>query len=286
MYTITGKTRLLGIIGDPVDHSLSPPMQNAAIAALGVDYIYVPFAVKPVDLATAIAGLDAIGVLGFNATIPHKQAIIPFLDKITDRAKLIGAVNTVWRTPSGWAGTNTDVDGFLAPLKDFDKDWTAIAPVILGCGGAARAVVVGLLELGCPAVTVVGRNLEKLAVFEESWQASGLGDRVRTARWDVLPALLPEAELLVNTTPIGMMPHSDRSPVEAALMERLPSSAIAYDLIYTPSPTVFLKQARQQGLIAIDGLEMLVQQGAAALALWLNRPAPADIMRHALRSVF
>jgi shikimate dehydrogenase len=282
MQAISGKTQLLGVIGYPIEHSLSPPMHNAAIAYLGLDYVYLPFAIKPEDLEKAIAGFEAIGIQGFSITIPHKQAIIPLLGEISGRAKLIGAVNTVWRTESGWAGTNTDVDGFLAPLRTLDRDWAAIAPIILGNGGAARAVAVGLLELGCLEVEVVGRNPEKLAQFDRSWQSSGLESRIHTHSWDRLPDLLPQAELLVNTTPIGMTPQTGRSPVDLSLMERLPATAIAYDLIYTPNPTAFLQQAGQLALIAIDGLEMLVQQGAAALEIWLDRPIPIEIMRQAL----
>lgn len=282
MQTITGKTQLLGVIGDPVAHSLSPLMHNAAIATLGVDYVYVPFAIKPENLESAIAGFEAIGVRGFSITIPHKQAIIPYLSEITDKAKLVGAVNTVWRTPSGWSGTNTDVEGFVAPLRALTRPWSTITPVILGHGGAARAVIVGLLELGCPEVKIVGRNLDKLDHFQQSWENTSLADKINVYSWDNLAQLLPQAELLVNTTPVGMAPHRDRSPVDASLWGSLAQNAIVYDLIYTPNPTLFLKQAQEQGAVIIDGLEMLVQQGAAALQIWLDRPVPVEVMRQRL----
>jgi shikimate dehydrogenase len=281
--TIKGKTQLLGVIGDPVAHSLSPLMHNAAIATLGLDYVYVPFAIKPENLAAAIAGFEAIGVRGFSITIPHKQAIIPYLSEITDKAKLVGAVNTVWRTATGWSGTNTDVEGFISPLKDLDRDWSAITPVILGHGGAARAVIVGLLEMGCPDVKIIGRNPDKLSQFQQSWANTPLENKIKVYSWENLSQLLPQSELLVNTTPVGMAPHRDRSPVEAALWKSLAQNAIAYDLIYTPNPTLFLAQAQEQGAIIIDGLEMLVQQGAAALQIWLNQPVPVAVMRQRLR---
>jgi shikimate dehydrogenase len=282
MLPITGKTQLLGIIGHPVEHSLSPIMQNAAIAALGLDFIYLPFAVAPANLKDAIAGFAATGVVGFNATIPHKQAIMPFLQELTATATAIGAVNTVWRTESGWHGTNTDVTGFIAPLQALNRDWTQIVPVVLGNGGAARAVVAGCVELGCPQVAVIGRNNEKLTQFKQSWQNTPFADAVTTHAWDELATLVSTTPLLVNTTPVGMSPQVDASPVTEAILDRLPAEAIAYDLIYTPRPSQFLRQAQQRGAMIIDGTEMLVQQGAAALQLWLQQPVPVEVMRTAL----
>ena len=283
MQIITGKTKLLGIIGDPVEHSLSPVMQNAAIAALGVDYIYIPFPVKSQHLEIALAGFSTIGVKGFNITIPHKQAVIPLLSEVTTTAQLVGAVNTVWWTEKGWQGTNTDVIGFLAPLKPLSRDWQQITPVILGNGGAARAVVVGLAELGCPKIHVVGRNQAKLDQFKQSWANSELNAAISVHSWDELSKVVSATDLIVNTTPIGMSPHCDRSPVEHSLWQQVPRNAIAYDLIYTPSPTQFLKDAQQYDLTIIDGADMLVYQGAAALELWLQQSVPIEVMSQALR---
>lgn len=280
---ISGKTKLLGIIGDPVTHSMSPVMQNAAIAHLGLDYIYVPFPVLPDRIEAAIAGFTAIGVQGFNITIPHKQAIIPYLTEISDEAKAVGAVNTAWRTEQGWSGTNTDVIGFLAPLRSLDWDWRQVTPIVLGNGGAARAVVAGFAKLGCPKLHLVGRSSEKLEQFVTSWQRSPLQIELIPRTWDALDELIAIASLLVNTTPIGMHPHTQASPLSDEQMKRLPSSAIAYDLIYTPSPTQFLRQAAAQGAQTIDGTEMLVHQGAAALEQWVGHPAPIEIMRQALQ---
>ena len=283
MRSITGKTKLLGIIGDPVEHSLSPVMHNAAIANLGLDYIYVPFPVKQ-DLEQAIAGFTATGIVGFNITIPHKQNIIPLLTEISDDAANIGAVNTVWRTESGWKGTNTDAVGFIAPLKTMSRDWTQMTPVVLGNGGAARAVIAGLTNLGCPQINVIGRNPDKLARFYQSWtHATNIYSILKIHNWDNLSSLIPAADLLVNTTPVGMSPHTDASPVDESLMQKLKTDAIAYDLIYTPNPTQFLKLAQNRGATAIDGLEMLLQQGVAALEIWLQQPVPVDVMRDSLK---
>lgn len=281
---ITGKTKLLGIIGDPVEHSLSPVMHNAAIANLGLDYVYVPFAVKQADLEQAIAGFGTFDLQGFSITIPHKQAIIPFLSHVWADAANIGAVNTVWRTASGWHGTNTDAEGFIAPLKSMSQNWSEITPVILGIGGAARAVIAGLINLGCSQIHVVGRNRDKLARFYHSWQhAPQITAKLKIHDWDQLSSLVPAADLLVNTTPVGMSPKIDASPIDAALMQKIKPKAIVYDLIYTPSPTQFLQQAQAQGAITIDGLEMLLQQGVAALKIWLQQPIPVEVMRDSLK---
>jgi shikimate dehydrogenase len=251
---------------------------------LGLDYIYVPFPVKPGDLATVLAGFNAVNLIGFSITIPHKQEIIPLLTEISEDAANIGAVNTVWRTASGWKGTNTDAEGFVAPLKVLDRDWSKITPVILGHGGAARAVIAGLANLGCSEIHVVGRNIDKLARFYQSWgHAPKITALLKIHNWDNLSSLIPAADLLVNTTPVGMSPNAEASPVEASLMQKLKPKAIAYDLIYTPNPTQFLKLAQAEGIMAIDGLEMLLQQGVAALQIWLQQPVPVEVMRDSLK---
>lgn len=281
---ITGKTKLLGVIGYPIEHSLSPVMHNAAIAQLGIDYVYLPFPIKPEDLHTAIQGFAAIGVVGFSVTIPHKQAILRFLSAVEPIAQAVGAVNTVIKKNNSWIGTNTDIEGFLAPLQAHQQNWSQKIAVILGNGGAARAVVAGCAKLGCAEIHVVGRNVQRLRDFSQSWENSPLQVNLNVHRWDELPELIPQADLLVNTTPIGMYPKIDESPLSAAEMANLSSQAIAYDLIYTPNPTKFLQQAQQIGVTAIDGLEMLVQQGAAALKIWLQRESvPVDVMRQALQ---
>lgn len=280
---ITGKTKLLGVIGHPVEHSLSPVMHNAAIASLGVDYIYLPLPVSPSDLPAAIAGFSAIDLQGFSVTIPHKQAIIPLLSEVSPVARAVGAVNTVWRLPNGWAGMNTDVQGFLSPLLELEGDWSETTAVILGIGGASRAVVAGCAQLGVREICVVGRDRAKLAAFKHSWMNSSIPVNLFTHTLEELPHLLSRSQLLVNATPVGMYPKVDETPVTAAQMAHLPAGAIVYDLIYTPNPTLFLKIARDCGALAIDGLEMLVQQGAAALQIWLQQPVPADVMRQSLR---
>ncbi len=280
---IQGTTKLLGVIGDPIEHSLSPVMHNAAIAQMGVDYVYLPFPVQSKDLDAALAGFEAIGVVGFNITIPHKQAILSRLSQVSKLAEAIGAVNTVWRTSKGWEGTNTDVFGFLAPLQNLNQSWSEKTAIILGNGGASRAVVAGCAELGIRNIYVIGRNLKKLEEFQQSWLESPLALSLNIQTWENLSEIIHQADLLVNTTPVGMYPHIEHSPVTEAVMNRIQSHLIAYDLIYTPNPTRFLTLAKANGAIILDGLEMLVQQGAAALQLWLQQEVPVDVMRQSLQ---
>lgn len=291
MLPITGTTKLLGVIGHPIAHTFSPAMHNAAIAALGLDYRYMAFDVAPADLATALAGFAAIGVVGCSVTIPHKQAIMPLLTQISPLADAVGAVNTIWNTPTGWCGTNTDIDGFLAPLAAMQRDWRKTTAIVLGNGGAARAVVAGCHQLGCQEIEVFGRDASKLANFAASWQdiqlqtiageTSPVG--VGTQLWSELPTFIDRDNLLViNSTPIGMYPQVDDSPIDPAMMSKLGKNSIVYDTIYTPRPTKFLQLAATNGAMTIDGLEMLIHQGAIAFELWLQQSPPIEIMRQAL----
>ena len=279
---VSGTTKVLGVMGFPVSHSLSPVMHNAAIAAMQLDYVYVPLPIPVDDLGAAIAGLKAVKSLhGFNLTIPHKIEVLSLLDEVLPIAKSVGAVNTVKRIDDRFVGTNTDVAGFLEPLKKIDCTWSDTPVVILGSGGAAKAVVAACLELGCPIIHVVGRDPKKLKKFHGNMTSQLRDYNLRVHPWASLPHLLEIAGLVINATPIGMGsdPHT---PITAAEMSLLPSQAIAYDLIYTPRPTKFLQLAAARGLMAIDGLEMLINQGAIALEFWLDQPVPIDIMRQAL----
>jgi shikimate dehydrogenase len=279
---ITGTTQLLGVIGNPVKHSLSPVMHNAAIEHLGLDYAYVPLAIEPQNLEQAVTGLWAIGWQGFNVTIPHKQAIIDHLTEISPRAQAVGAVNTVWRTTAGWRGENTDIQGFIAPLRLLDRDWQNSVAVVLGCGGSARAVVAALRELELGEIWVVGRDSKKLGQFQSSWQNSSLPLHVQVSNWENIEQVFSLTDLVVNCTPIGMAPQSASSPLSKAQLEKLPVGSIVYDLIYTPRPTELLKMAKESGHLAIDGLEMLIYQGAAALEIWIGQAAPVEVMRQSI----
>jgi len=279
---LKGTTQILGIIGDPVTYSLSPVMHNAAFAELGVDYAYLPFRIAEADLVQAVQGLGAIAnVWGFNVTIPHKEAILPLLAEVTDIARAVGAVNTVKRRGEGWLGTNTDVAGFLAPLQSLQRDWSQTPVLVLGSGGAAKAVVAGCLQLGCPIIHAIGRDHRKMRRFHSQMTAQLRDFNLRVHTWQSVANILEVVGLVVNATPLGMASQPE-SPLSLEQIKLLPQGGIAYDLIYTPRPTQFLQLAQQAGYEVIDGLEMLLYQGCAALEFWLESPAPTDTMRHAL----
>jgi shikimate dehydrogenase len=294
-----GSTALVGVLGDPVRHSLSPAMHNAALAALGLDWVYLALPVAAADLATVVAALEALDCRGLNVTIPHKQAVAALAAELSPLAQRLGAVNTLVRRPGGgWLGTNTDVEGFLAPLREGNRPEQR-APgqraVVLGCGGSALAVLAGLElagleQLGFSSIAVAGRNANALAALQagcRDWLPALEPLAWTTANDERLLQALAKADLVVNCTPVGMASTRDpmaanRSPLAAAALDRLRPGSGVYDLIYTPRPTTLLQGAAERGCRTWDGLEMLVQQGAAALRLWSGRDTvPVAAMRQA-----
>jgi shikimate dehydrogenase len=265
-------------------------MHNAALAALGLDWVYLALPVAAERLATVVQALEAMGCRGLNVTIPHKQAVAPLCRELSPLAERVGAVNTLVPHPQGgWFGTNTDVEGFCAPLRQDGRDWRGRRAVVLGSGGSARAVVASLVELGFAEIQLVGRRADALEAFRRDcapW-APQLRPLVWSAEEDGLAAELTAADLVVNTTPLGMASASDpdaasRCPLSERELEALPASCWLYDVIYTPRPTELLRRAAQRGCRSLDGLEMLVQQGAAALRLWSGRTeVPVACMREA-----
>lgn len=270
---ITGHTRLLAVLGDPVRHSLSPVMHNAALAATGRDACYVALPVPGSGLENILTALWQMEWLGLNITIPHKQAVMACLTHITPEAVAIGAVNTLYRGESGWCGANTDGWGFMEPLRN----WGGTGAVVLGYGGAARAAVWGLQQLGCQEIHVLTRRSQKLMPDSSS---------VQMHPWSALGTYLPQVQLVVNTTPVGMAPEVTASPLTAEQLQTLPPGAWVYDLIYTPRPTRLLQMAAALGYPTQDGLAMLVGQGAAAWDYWFQDPAPVEVMTRSLVQYF
>jgi len=281
---INGGTSLVGLLGNPVRHSLSPVMQNAALESMGLNWRYLALPCESESLDQVLKGLRAVGCQGLNVTIPHKQSIADLCEELSPLAQRLGAVNTLIPRPGGgWFGTNTDVEGFLAPLGPNDA-WTGRHAVVIGCGGSARAVVSGLQTLTLSSITVVGRRREALQAFITDLQQD---HAPLTACLDTAAQLkdsVARAALVVNTTPVGMAQHGDAEamPLGAELWTGLNAEAVLYDLIYTPRPTHWLAAGQQRGHRCIDGLEMLVQQGAASLRLWSGRDdVPVEVMRSA-----
>jgi shikimate dehydrogenase len=294
--SISGRTALAGVLGNPVHHSLSPAMHNAALAELGLDWVYLALPAAAGQLEAVLRGLEAVDCRGLNVTLPHKQAVAGLCRTLSPLAERLGAVNTLVRHPQGgWRGDNTDVAGFLAPLRASGRDWQGKRAVVLGCGGSARAVVAALVELGCGSIEVAGRNAAKqeaLLASCRSWapQLEALTwqpQSTQPCQSTGLEGALAEARLVVNTTPVGMASASDpgakgRCPLSPLELAALQPQTCVYDLIYTPRPTALLAAAAARGCEILDGLEMLVQQGAAALRQWSGIDAvPAAAMRAA-----
>ena len=279
---ITGSTRLVGVLGWPVDHTRSPTMHNAAFAALGLDWVYVPLPVPREHIADAVAGLRALGFAGANVTVPHKQAVIRRMDILTLIARAVGSVNTIIVNEDGdLVGDTTDGYGFLADLAEHGVTKTERA-VVIGSGGAARAAVYALAEAGS-AVTVCARDTAKAAALcEVIGQAlpHGAGGLSFAPFPDGLAHVARDAELLVNATSLGMK-ESEPLPWDPTV--RFQPGQTAYDLVYNRQ-TEFLKLAAEQGARAIDGLGMLIHQGARSFELWTGIPAPVEVMRAACQS--
>jgi shikimate dehydrogenase len=273
---ISGKTRVCGIIGDPIEHTVSPAMQNAAFRVTGSDYIYLAFKVRKEDLGQALQGVRALNLRGLNVTIPHKVAVIPFLDEIDTLAENIGAVNTIVNEDGTLKGYNTDAMGFLKALLAENIQPERKKIVILGAGGAARAISFILSDKGAD-LTILNRHFES---------AQKLADRtIQLFRRDVrsfelnrdnLKTVLAEADILVNTTSLGMVPEEEQTPVPARLIK---PGLVVFDIIYNPLKTRLLSEAEKRGAQTISGIEMLVRQGAAAFELWTGHRAPVDEMR-------
>lgn len=262
---ITGKTNCVGILGYPVGHSLSPVMHNAAFKANQMDYVYIPLPTEPSDLETAVRALKVWNFCGANVTIPHKVQVMEYLDEIDEDARMIGAVNTIAIRDGRAVGSNTDGIGFIASLRKADAPPEGGEAVLLGAGGAARAVVWGLIQNGIKKITLVVRNEEKGKAFAERF--TQYGDITVTVFGSaVAQTALRTCTLLVNTTPLGMAPNIEDMP--EVDWQDVAEQAVVYDLIYTPLMTRFLTEAKLHGHRVINGKDMLIEQGAASFVRW------------------
>lgn len=276
---IDGKTRLAGVLGWPVSHSRSPRLHNFWIARHGVNGAYLPLPVAPKNFAQAVRALGHLGFAGANVTVPHKLAALAACDEVSDTARRIGAANTlVFRTDGSLYGTNTDADGFYANLVDGAPGYDpSTAPaVVLGAGGAARAVVVALLDAGLPEIRIVNRSAGKAAALAEEF-----GGTCAAWAWERRQDALENVGLLVNTTSLGMtgQPRLDIS------LDRLPVDAVVNDIVYDPLETPLLVAARARGHGAVDGLGMLLHQARLGFQLWFGvEPRVDDALRRHVAS--
>lgn len=283
MQTVHGKTRVVCIIGNPIRHSLSPIMQNAAFAATLLDYVYVPFDVSPENLEQAVLGLKVLGVCGFNVTIPHKTAIIPFLDRLDESAESAGAVNTVQLSGTSLIGYNTDGAGLVDSLL-IDLDYTPGEKQILviGAGGAARGAIAALCRAGAEKILICNRSVENARAVMSDMNIRYPETRIDVIRLNQMSSEhLESTSLLLNTTSLGM--NGER--IEGINSARLPEYAKVYDMVYSSVGTPLVKEASAAGLRAVNGLGMLVAQGERAFEIWTGQRPLEGVMRQALDSI-
>lgn len=275
-------TQKTGVFGFPVKHSASPAMQNAAFLAAGLNYIYLSFEVRPADIGEAVNALRVLGFRGMNLTIPHKETCMPFLDEISPGALKIKAVNTVQNSEGKLYGYNTDIEGFLRPLVS-EAGWEPKGKkaLVLGAGGAARAVVFSLLDAGAGEIAIANRRPERAAelagFMKELFPAAAISSLPLGA--DLPAGEISSSQLIVNCTPLGM---KGENPLDGA--DCIGPGQVVYDLIYRPAETPLMAAARKRGAGTIGGLGMLVYQGAASFKIWTSAEPPVGVMKEACRN--
>ena len=276
---LTGHTRIVGIFGDPITHTRSPAMQNAAFQSCQLPYVYVPLLVHPTDLARAVHSIRALNLAGVNVTVPHKEQIVRHLDSLSEEATLCGAVNTVVNRAGHLFGDNTDGRGFLQSLTEYGLPPQLGEVILIGAGGSARAVLVSLLRAGYGPITIVNRTIANAKALVRRFQNLST-QPVQALSLDALQdaARLQRAALVINSTSVGL--HGEQFfPIAYSAS---PRHCLFYDLLYRPEPTSFLQGAQRVKRAIRDGRAMLLHQGALAFSLWTGVPAPLPIMKRAL----
>ena len=289
---IDGTTKLLGVLGWPVEHSMSPVMHNAAIQAAGLNACYVPFPCPPEALGEVVAGLRGMGFLGANLTIPHKQAVIEHLDGLSDESRFTGSVNTLYWEGDRLMGTTTDAPGAVLNLRQAGIEIDGKRVTILGTGGAARALAFVLARGHClgaggqretfrlPELTLLGRDPDKAERLSHDIAAgSAAGTAVRSGLLAEYAALASEADLVINCTSAGMTPDIQGCPIDPALLD---PRQVVHDIVYQPRETVLLREAQRRGCQTVEGIGMLVHQGAASFRTWFGRDPDTEVMFGAL----
>jgi shikimate dehydrogenase len=263
MHTLTGAGKLAGVIGDPVSHSLSPRLHNYWLAQYGIDGAYVPLHVHEEHLEATLRLLPQIGFRGLNVTVPHKERVMQYVDELDARAERVGAVNTLVFEDSKIVGRNTDGFGLLEGLRDLSPatDLSQTTALVLGAGGASRAVCVALMDAGCPMILLSNRTRERAERLAEE-----LGSQLMVIDWEAIPSMLSQVGLLINSTTLGM---TGQPPLTIDLSP-MPDQGIVYDIVYKPLETALLRAASARGLLAVDGLQMLIHQARPGFAAWFG----------------
>ncbi len=281
---ITSSTSFLALIGNPVSHSLSPIMQNAAIQYLGLDMIYISIPCKSEDLKIVINSLKKMNCKGLNITIPFKEKIFDLCDEISPVAKKVQAINTLkLNEKKEWSATNTDIYGFIYPLITHNLNYSNA--VVLGSGGASKSVIQGLIDLKVSKITAISRNKSSLFALTNNFVSQKTIKSFLSHETEV-KKVIKEADLIINTTPVGMKntKNEDQLPFGQEFCNEIQNNTTVYDLIYNPAPTAFLKFCDKKGCFTIDGKQMLIAQGAKSLSFWTNGlEVPFEIMYEALK---
>lgn len=281
---INAQTKLCGVLGSPVEHSLSPAIHNAAFQKLGLNFVYLAFRVE--DLAGAIRGIRALGnVRGFSVTIPHKVAVIPYLDEVETTAKHIGSVNTIVAENGKLTGYNTDASGAMRALREAGVSLKGQKVLMLGSGGAARAIAFALgADAGVAALTILGIDeQERRGLVKDLRAKTSLQVEDGPISEERLRRSLKDSHILLHCTPVGMHPNVNETYVPRSL---LAPDLTVMDIVYNPLETRLLREAKEVGCRTIRGLEMFLNQAIAQFELWTGQPAPADVMRTVLESRF
>lgn len=275
---ITGSTNIVGLIGHPVEHSFSPPMHNAAFKKLDMDYAYVAFDVAPENLKSAIMGAKSLNIKGFNVTIPHKIEVMKYLDEIDEVAQLIGAVNTIdFKSMKGY---NTDGIGAVKAIEEVTSIKNKNV-VVAGAGGASRAISFYIAKYGAESLTVLNRNVERAENLAGDVLKSDLIANVQSDSISKITDYVSDADILIDTTPIGMHPNvDDEAIVDSKCMHE---DLIVFDAVYNPNETALIKEALKAGAKPVYGIKMLLYQGAESFKIWTGQNPPVDVMEDALR---
>ena len=268
---INHNTKIVGVIGHPIKHSLSPMMHNYAFNKESLDFVYLPFDIASINLQDALKGMVVLGIAGFNLTIPHKERIVEYLDELSDSAKIVNAVNTVVNENGKLHGYNTDVNGIIKTLENYKDDIAGKTVSVIGAGGAARAVIYALINnFNVKKINIINRTGEKAESLKDYFSSKMLFEKIKT--YELVPPdvteVLAKSKLIVNASSIGMLPEEDDSPT--TIPESFNKKQIVFDLVYNPRKTKLLALAESQGATILNGLKMFVEQGAKAFELWTN----------------
>jgi|WetSurMetagenome_2_1015567.scaffolds.fasta_scaffold49694_4 shikimate dehydrogenase len=275
---ISGRTRVFGVIGDPLEHTLSPAIQNAAFQHLGLDCVFLAFHVKSMEVEKAMAGVRGLGIGGLNVTMPHKNAVIPYLDEVDEAAKFLGSVNTIVNRDGRLRGFSTDGAGALNALKANGADPHGKKVVVLGAGGAAKAIAYALAP-EAEELTLLNRTPQKTHELTKALYMKFIG-KINSGSLSTsdLWKNLQDADILINATSVGMHPNADESIVQAKWLKL---GLTVMDIVYNPVETKLAANAKAAGAKVVSGVEMLVYQGAASFEIWIGKKAPVEVMRQA-----